>query len=79
MSERSSAEGNQRPSGGKSTLHKKGEGGERSYRPSCQGGKLSFLGAGWHVARGKTNNNNMKRKRGEGVKDHTDCLAKEGS
>ena len=48
MSERSSAEGNQRPSGGKSTLHKKGEGGERSYRPSCQGGKLSFLVGGWH-------------------------------
>ena len=39
--------------------------------------EVKFLG-GW-MASCRTNNNNVKHKRVEGAKDHTDCLAKEGS
>ena len=39
--------------------------------------EVKFLG-GW-MACWKKKNNNVKHKRGEGVKDHADCHTKEGS
>ena len=39
--------------------------------------EVKFPGGG--MAYCKKNNNNVKHKRGEGVKDHTGCHAKEGS